>query len=228
MSKPERDKIEVKCVICGNLFYVAQSTFRRYYKNGNYLCQSCAAKRSPKPQNTKDYWDEKRCEQHGNLIKASERYYEGIKNRDNSGSNNPMFGKKASIETRKLMSKSRTGKLGPNATAWKGGKQSLICRVKKIIHTRFNWYSKVYKRDNWTCQYCGSQKNLDAHHIVPVSVLIPMLIKDKAFISVEAKIEWLVSQPEIADLELRNGVTLCRTCHKRVHINWGSHKPYYE
>lgn len=139
-----------------------------------------------------------------------------------------MFGKRASIETRKLMSISRTGKLGPNATAWKGGKQSLTRRVKKIIHTRFNWYAKVYKRDNWTCQHCGSKKNLDAHHINPISILIPYLIKDKVFDSVEIQIEWLANQPKIADVELRNGVTLCRTCHKRVHINWGSHKPYHE
>lgn len=37
--------------------------------------------------------------------------------------------------------------------------------------------------------------------------------------------DWLIVQPEIVDNELKNGITLCRKCHKEIHKNWGSHEP---
>lgn len=52
------------------------------------------------------------------------------------------------------------------------------------------WRAEVISRDDRTCQFCASRKNLTAHHIVAASVN--------------------------ADLryEVRNGITLCRNCHK--------------
>jgi len=56
------------------------------------------------------------------------------------------------------------------------------------------WRLSVYNRDGFKCQSCGQVgKNLNAHHIVPVSVN-PMRIFD-----------------------LDNGITLCNICHKAVH-----------
>jgi len=134
-----------------------------------------------------------------------------------------MFGKKLSAETRAKMSKSRTGKLGPEATGWKGGKLSLCRRVKLGIHRRYQWYKRVYERDGWKCVNCGSKEKLDAHHVRPISKLIRELTKGATFESDEAKIEWLLTRPEIRDDELKNGMTLCRNCHKMEHNNWGSH-----
>lgn len=52
------------------------------------------------------------------------------------------------------------------------------------------WRSEVLSRDNRTCQFCASRKNLTAHHIVAASV-----------------------DPDLR-YEIRNGITLCRNCHK--------------
>jgi len=55
------------------------------------------------------------------------------------------------------------------------------------------WRKEVWKRDNYSCVYCGSNKNLNAHHILSVS---------KHF--------------DFA-LFINNGITLCVSCHKAEH-----------
>ena len=56
------------------------------------------------------------------------------------------------------------------------------------------WRTKVFERDKYTCAICGQVGGeLNAHHIRP--------FKD---------------YPELR-LDLDNGVTLCKACHKRVH-----------
>lgn len=52
------------------------------------------------------------------------------------------------------------------------------------------WRAEVINRDDRTCQFCASKKNLTAHHIVAASV-----------------------DPDLR-YEIRNGITLCRNCHK--------------
>ena len=54
-----------------------------------------------------------------------------------------------------------------------------------------NFREKVLKRDGYTCQICGSKKNLEAHHIVPRSKGGTNLVE--------------------------NGITLCKECHRAVH-----------
>lgn len=64
---------------------------------------------------------------------------------------------------------------------------------------------KFVKRDNFTCQKCGSKsgKNYDdkifieAHHLIPVRQLI------------KTKFEKYI-------YDIRNGITLCMNCHKHI------------
>lgn len=53
------------------------------------------------------------------------------------------------------------------------------------------WRIEVKDRDEWKCQHCGSDKNLHAHHII----------------------RW--KQDETKRFDLDNGVTLCKSCHKK-------------
>ena len=63
--------------------------------------------------------------------------------------------------------------------------------------TRYkNWRQAVFKRDNYTCQHCGSKKNIQAHHIIP----------------------WAKTRNEQElRYNVKNGITLCRSCHLKAH-----------
>lgn len=57
------------------------------------------------------------------------------------------------------------------------------------------WRAAVYERDHYTCQNCGQVGGtLNAHHI-------------KSF----------ARHPELR-LDVNNGVTLCKSCHKLAHV----------
>jgi hypothetical protein len=216
----DKDSVEVECESCNKIriikFVTAKSISR---ENGKHLCQSCKAKENPRLQNKKEFWDKERRDKHRNIIKQSKKHQESMKDRKHT----PRSGFKHSIETRKKMSISRTGKIGENATAWRGGKSSVNVRVKGFLQKKYNWYYRVYQRDNWKCVKCGSKKTLDAHHIKPLSKIIKELLKDKTFENDSEKVMWLLEQKEIIDPNLENGITLCRQCHKLEHRNWGSH-----
>jgi 5-methylcytosine-specific restriction endonuclease McrA len=219
MSKGQQEKIEVVCKVCETPRIVCRGTYRQGIKrNGFYRCPSCA------PQRNKEFWqDPDRKASHSEVMRASENYRTAIARRDLSGEKNGMFGKKHSTLTISKMSKLRTGKIGKNATAWKGGKTSFTRRVKGLIETRHAWFSNVFQRDDYRCKWCGSLDSLDAHHIEPVVKIIERIIKDSLFESDDAKLEFVINHPDIRDQELENGITLCRTCHKKAHKNWGSH-----
>ena len=59
----------------------------------------------------------------------------------------------------------------------------------------FEWRNKVYERDNFTCQGCGTKQSLCAHHIV----------------------RWKDSKE--LRFEISNGLTVCRECHFQIHFN---------
>ena len=219
------------CDLCGENFERTYKNIKKSREKWNSLdlCFSCTCKKSisKKPQCSKEYWtsEEKRNSQR-EIILNSEKYQKSrlVLSEKFKGEGNPRYGKKVTEETRKKMSKSRTGKIGENATAWKGGKSSLTKRVKKIIHTRYNWYRRVYERDGFKCVICGSNKHIDAHHIKPIVTIIKELLNNCSvnFNNEGEKLEWLVNQEEIKDANLTNGQTLCRDCHKKAHRNWGS------
>ena len=93
-----------------------------------------------------------------------------------------------------LKSQFQYGEHNPN---WKGGKtkEGQLIRSREDYAT---WRNKVFKRDNWTCQLCSTNGGrLVAHHIKPFSVFPALRV------------------------DLDNGVTLCRDCHKIWHERFG-------
>lgn len=54
------------------------------------------------------------------------------------------------------------------------------------------WRTKIFERDNWTCQECGMKGDIQVHHI-----------KSYALYS-ESR------------LDIENGITLCVECHKKT------------
>jgi len=76
---------------------------------------------------------------------------------------------------------------------WKGGisNQNNLFRGSPEYK---KWRTAVFRKDNWTCQKC-SQKGvyLEAHHLIRFS------------------------KNQIKRLDLSNGITLCKKCHKEEH-----------
>lgn len=84
---------------------------------------------------------------------------------------------------------------GGRSPAWRGG----ITDPNKAIRATFEyreWRKAVYERDGYICQDCGDDRggNLNAHHI-------------KSF----------ADHPE-SRLDIKNGITLCETCHEKRHF----------
>lgn len=96
---------------------------------------------------------------------------------------------KHSLTTRLKMSESRKGE---KSYLWKGG----ITPTNQMIRTSReykDWRVKVFERDDYTCQECGSRGvTLQADHIKPFAYF-----------------------PELR-LVIENGRTLCVSCHKKT------------
>jgi len=78
---------------------------------------------------------------------------------------------------------------GENHPCWKGGISSIDARLRRTKESK-DWIQKVLWRDKHTCVKCRSKKNLQADHIKPFSLF-----------------------PE-SRLDINNGQTLCKDCHK--------------
>lgn len=85
---------------------------------------------------------------------------------------------------------------GDKSPQWKGGRTSeWKCILSSAEYKE--WRQRVFQRDGYTCRWCGSKKNIEAHHI-----------KGKA------------AHPELM-FDVDNGLTLCHECH-RLTDNYGS------
>lgn len=219
--------VKIRCDTCVRTMRMLYKSAERNKKRngGRHVCGKCSGQ-PLRPQNLKSFWTIRRRKALGKSIRSSPLYSEAIASRNTAGEHNGMFGKRLSESSRQKMSLSRTGKTGANATGWKGGKMSLTRRVKEFVN-RNGWYLRVYRRDNFKCVKCGSKKQIDAHHIESTNSIIRRLCGNRVFKCDDDKYKWLIKQPEIIDVTLKNGITLCRKCHKEEHCKcehgWGSH-----
>ncbi len=101
---------------------------------------------------------------------------------------------KQSLEARKKIGDANRGE---KCNFWKGGISHIYKSKRQLAMTTIKyriWRDKVFERDNYTCQECGERgEKLNAHHI-------------KSWKEYQ-KLRYLIS----------NGITLCRECHKNIH-----------
>jgi len=88
---------------------------------------------------------------------------------------------------------------------WKGGITPINSVLRKT-ENQINWRISVFERDNYTCCFCGQKGgNLHADHIKPFALF-----------------------PELR-LDINNGRTLCKDCHKKTDSYLRNRKrEYYE
>lgn len=84
----------------------------------------------------------------------------------------------------------RAARSGDKSNWWKGG---VTTERAAIAAWSTGQASKVHASNDWKCVECGSNKNLECHHIKPV-----------------------VTHPELGR-EISNLTTLCRMCHCKTH-----------
>ena len=92
-----------------------------------------------------------------------------------------------------------SGKNNPN---WKNGTNKLGARIRNLRLFK-DWRLACLERDNFKCQNCNSEENLEVHHKVSLNEMIK---KYNIIESKDAKVE-----PEFFMLE--NGITYCAYCH---------------
>lgn len=121
-----------------------------------------------------------------------------------SGNKNHFFGKKHSKETIEKIKKAKLGKKrtvesrikqsqsikGDKNCNWQGGITPINIAIRNSLEMKL-WRESVFKRDNWTCVWCGQVGGeLNADHIKPFAYY-----------------------PELR-FAIDNGRTLCEKCHK--------------
>lgn len=89
-------------------------------------------------------------------------------------------------------------------------------RVRLLNEMRW-WREFVFKRDDYTCQSCGTRGGvLHADHVVPLAEIIN-----------QNNITTLEAAKNCAELwDTLNGRTLCVSCHRKTDT-WGSGTTYY-
>ena len=104
-------------------------------------------------------------------------------------------------------SKIRTqGKNNPN---YRG--KDCITPLHQLIRTYgiyHQWRFRVFKKDNFTCQYCNKHGGyLEAHHIISFALILKKYNINTIDKALKCTQLW----------DINNGITLCTKCHKLVH-----------
>jgi len=86
---------------------------------------------------------------------------------------------------------------------WKGGASKLNTSIRQM-HENRKWMESVKGRDK-KC-VCGSIKNLEAHHLIPLKLLLEIHKITNRDEARRCKQLW----------DIKNGITLCRKCHYKI------------
>ena len=76
-------------------------------------------------------------------------------------------GRKCSEENKANMRKNHANVCGINNSNWKGGIDLLRNYIYRLSEYK-QWIKKIFERDNYTCQICGSKDDLTVDHIIPI------------------------------------------------------------
>lgn len=122
----------------------------------------------------------------------------------------------------KLRSKKEAlkGKPKPNSQGsknhnWKGG----LSGWRKLARGQLNehFVRPIMERDNFTCQWCSSKKNLVVHHHNRSFMQIVNIVRT---ICKEEDLDLFVNRI-VKEHKLDDGITICKICHDNFHKEHG-------
>jgi 5-methylcytosine-specific restriction endonuclease McrA len=107
--------------------------------------------------------------------------------------------KNLSEETKRKISENHADFRREKSPNWNPNITDKERRIQRKYPEYYEWHKAIYERDNYTCQICDDNKggNLVAHHL-----------------------ESYDSNKNLR-ITLSNGITLCETCHKDFHHQYG-------
>lgn len=98
-----------------------------------------------------------------------------------------------------------------NSPLWKGGTNPIPMQIRASEKYK-SWRSKVFIRDDFTCQDCGYKgKGLEAHHKKPFHKL---LSEAREYLPLLPLFDAAMVYTPLWDLS--NGETLCAACHSKI------------
>lgn len=106
---------------------------------------------------------------------------------------------------------------GEKNASWKGGIKSIYDRIRGLC-VYWTWHKEVLSRDNNTCQHCSCTANLQVHHRKTLKSLV------LAYCILLNKEPKDLTENELSSehfYAIDNGLTLCKTCHKKHHKEFG-------
>ena len=208
--------VKCNCDVCGKEIEIVYS---RYLKNNHHYCSiECLAKGKKLFYTGKNnpLYDKVivKCEICNKEIEINKYRYKhqkhfycsySCKYKGNtiyqSGENNSFYGKYHSDETKNKISQANQGNIAWNKgykAPWKTDEERE--KDRSLYGDKYKeWRNEVFARDNYTCQCCGSSKggNLNAHHLNGYA--------------------WCKDER----LNVDNGITLCKECHRLFHSIYG-------
>jgi hypothetical protein len=220
-------KAEIRCHSCANKLITDKLRFKlndikkvyssfgctlleKEYKNSKtsmqYLC-SCGNYGKTTFIRFKKRIGCKYCAQKGKIVSDITKKKMSLNHANFSGRNHPMFGVR---------------RYGNKAPGYIDGRTSLH-RILKNLPDYVLWRTKVFKRDNFTCQECGDNRggNLEAHHIKAFAEILHQFLQQyNQFSPIEDK-ETLIrlALNYKSFWNIKNGITLCLICHAKKHSN---------
>ena len=115
---------------------------------------------------------------------------------------------------REKMSELKKGEKNDN---WKGGITDLRALIRNLDEYK-QWRTKVFQRDNYTCQKCEDNEgsNLEVHHKKQFAIIFDEFLQQYSQFSPLEEKEILVRLAMTYEpfWDVSNGITLCEECHK--------------
>lgn len=199
---------EVICKNCGKL--IRKKETKTYFKNKyKYeICDSCRVLRKEE---------------------LKEQYSKRMKE------NNPMY----SIETRNKVGDTIKRKIENGELSYKQGVEHHLFKGLRPFNSDVRshlygiWILPILQRDNFKCTKCGSTKNLQVHHIVPLREICTNVFQD-----LEINIDNTLFTREdlgndiyekaltkvLESHKLDYGITLCKECHEKEDFYYRPYK----